>query len=276
MRKQHPRPDKPRFVRNVMAAYAVNKQGPVIAASKEPVIVDDIQLPVLKLNTTTGEQLQYDPNTKRILRPTKRQITTPKHSEPFAPQAETVRFVSSTVAAEAPQRLRVHSDGKVHTSLDVLAKAHQTHAFGRPERIISDAHLFNELTQRIHNKKWLYTQRVLPLRKVTKLQQLAPNVNASVLERVGELFTAVLLFKGKGYNDVKRDLALALGRGEKTITYNVNTTITYDQLQFTVGRITVKKTVGDGIFFCSHSCKPVQIALQGLKMASNAILEAIQ
>jgi hypothetical protein len=204
-----------------------------------------------------------------------RRMPKPVANVPYQAINATVRLESYQSSADAIKRLRVRSDGKAKTALSVLAKAHQTYAFKRPLAVISDVHLFNELTERFNKiDQWHYTQKVNTVRRLIKNYTVAPAVNASVMQRVGELFTAILLFKGVGYSDVKKDLVLAVQNNEKTVTYNVNTTVTYNERQFTVGKIKVKKTVGDGIFFCSKSCKPAQLALQAIDLCKN--LESLE
>lgn len=229
-------------------------------------------MPLLLVEPKTGRGIVI----KREGKASKTSNSTPRTGDVFV--AGNLRFEADIITAEPHKRFKVKSDGKVKTSLNVLARAHQTYAFGKPERVINDGHLFNQLTERLNRqlKAYEYTQKLVPVRHVAKAHTVAPNVNKAVLQQVGDLFTALLLFKGVSYADVKRELILAKAEGKKSVTYNVNTTVTFGELQFKVHQITVKKTLESGLFFCSKSCRPAQMALQALKLVDIERLNNIE
>lgn len=230
------------------------------------------------LNYTNGTFKYIDqPKVARILKP--------DAPSTYKQAPVTVRFECTTLTGEAIKRLRVHSDGKIKTKLDILATGTQTYSCGRPTEIISDIKMFNQFAQRLveyktkeGNKKvkWEFTTHLLPVRSMRKLHTLAPLVNADVLKSVADLFTAILLFRGIGYQQVFQELKLAKGKGERSVVYNVNTTVTTDTLQFKVTKIRVKKMFGNSMFFCSKTCKPVTKVLSALLLIDNETIKNIE
>lgn len=186
------------------------------------------------------------------------------------PNVGYVRFESLTLSkANTGGRMRVRSDGKVKTSLNVLAKGTQTFSMGSPDKIISDAAKFNQLTQRFKNKEFVYTQHVLRTRQMEQVALVAPRVKDGIMQSIGELLTAVLAFKGKTLEVVRQELKLSQQRGDKTLTYNVNTKITWGEVQIPVGRVTVKKTFADGIFFASETCNRIKRIISGARLTKD-------
>lgn len=127
-----------------------------------------------------------------------------------------------------------------------------------------------------------YTKRLMPVKSVHTLHSRAVASN-EILDCTNRLLRQVLLFKGIGFGNVLQDLRES---NMKPVTYNVNTTIEYDESgkndirfirAFRVHSVTVKKTfinkVNNGgieeneykMFFSSDCCKSLSVWLKSLK-----------
>ena len=198
-------------------------------------------------------------------------------------QQDGLRFQTHTIRKTEQQRLRVHSDGKIKTNLKVLAKGHPEYSCGKVEKIVSDAKLFNLLTEQrkksIQDRKtivtYVYTEKVRPIKNVERVDLLAPTVPIHVTRTIGHFLTALLAFKGKTLEIVTKELKLLKQKGGKSITFNVNTLVTWGEVRFKVGKITVKKTHDNGIFFCSKTCKQVANSLSAAMLTKDGQVNEI-
>lgn len=187
-------------------------------------------------------------------------------ANPVGFRHDVLRFEATTIRGTASQPQRVKNKwGKIKTKLEVLAKGTQTYSCGKPEVIVSDAKLFNLLTEKRIDKRWVYTQHVDPIKHTDRFKLIAPEVPANIMVRVGDLLTALLAFRGKTLEVVSRELKLAKQKGDKSLTYNINTLVTWGEVCFPVGHVTVKKTFADGIFFSTDTCKRVAKLISGAK-----------
>lgn len=187
----------------------------------------------------------------------------------------TIRLESSCLRSTDRQRFRFKSDGKVKTSLNVLAKGKPIYGDGGVKEIKSEVDLFNMLTERFVAKSWVYTQHVLPVRNVERFTTIAPAIPESITATIGHFLTALLAFKGKTLEVVSRELKLCKQRGEKALTYNINTKVTWGEVTFNVNKVTVKKTHKDGIFFCGDTCRTVKAMLSGATLTKDGQIDNI-
>lgn len=191
-----------------------------------------------------------------------------------------LRVTSYNLAAEGGvQRLRVkqHKAGrrakKPKVPLRMFARGVQTFAFGKPDEIVEyktpEGRTFNQYGLWLDEKtgRWIATQKLLPVKRVTKLSSTA-DVKLAEYNQINRLLKHLLLFKGIGYADVRRDFALGDG---KPITYRVLCELTYNGRTVKVANVTVKKSFEDGIFFCSKTCNEVKAKLAAINLTSNEV-----
>jgi len=207
-------------------------------------------------------------------------------------------FVTEREAAAPGKKLRVHSDGKVKTSLSVLNRAEQEYEFKYPARVLNNRRLFKDglsvvqgevVRQPLTNTfncftpvkqadgSWLHTQKLAIGRYTIKLRSHTENLTLDVLKDANSLLRHALFFKGIGYERLIAD-------GPKTYDLNIRLEMkptvdcSVDKVRvFKLPHIRVKKVFKDPIlrngkpvdhiyhiFFASETCKQINQWLKSL------------
>lgn len=198
----------------------------------------------------------------------------------------TVTLRSYTYSSQTVKRMRVrqHKAGKRavkrKTDLSVVARAHNVYEQGKVVDVVNDAAKFKrfgaETVKREHvsrkgkhytEHEVQYTKKLLPVKELLRINSHSGDVKLQEFNTVNRLLAAILLFKGKGFEDVKQDLVKIKAKtGKNYVVYKVNTEVVYGDLMFKVGEIRVKKVFGDGIFFDTRTCKQTNIGLHAVKL----------
>ena len=112
-------------------------------------------------------------------------------------------------------------------------------------------------------------KKLLPVKRSVQMKTLTEDVEQSIMDSVHRLLTAVLLFKGKGFADIKADYDKAIELKQKHLTYEVNVKVQLTKneegspsvsTEFNIGKVVIKKVFADtkSLFFCSKCIDDVQ------------------
>lgn len=187
-----------------------------------------------------------------------------------------VTLISHTVRADQVKRMRVRQgkagpNGKKRPTLDMLAKAEPSYAFGKLDHLVKNDG-FGKFGERevvpdkniigaydkhgkkidprtyktINGKAWEYTQELKVVKKLRRVESTA-FASENILNTTNDLLRQIMLFKGISFNDVERDVKLA----GKPVSYVLNTMVCVDLVRRNdyylmerrqVHKVTVKKT----------------------------------